>query len=168
MRGPGRIEASRAAGERAAAQVAQEAAPHTRARADGGDERADGEHVRIGILGGTFNPPHVGHIALARRAREELGLERVLLMPAYRAPNKRSEHDDPGPEHRLQMCRLAVVDAPGVQVSAMEIERGGVSYTVDSLQAIHDGDPELELTLIVGADAARTLAGWREPARVLG
>jgi nicotinate-nucleotide adenylyltransferase len=124
--------------------------------------------ARVGILGGTFNPPHLGHVALARCARAELGLERVLLMPANVAPNKPLVDDDPGPEHRLQMCRLAVADEPGVQASALEIERGGTSYTVDTVRAIHDAHPDVELTLIVGADTARTLPGWREPARLLG
>ncbi|MGA8364937.1 MAG: nicotinate (nicotinamide) nucleotide adenylyltransferase [Solirubrobacteraceae bacterium] len=123
---------------------------------------------RIGILGGTFNPPHIGHVALARHARSELDLERVLLMPAYIAPNKPTAGEDPGPAHRLQMCRLAVVDEPGLEASALEIERGGTSYTVDTVQTIHDAHPAAELTLIVGADTARTLPGWREPARLLG
>jgi nicotinate-nucleotide adenylyltransferase len=123
---------------------------------------------RIGILGGTFNPPHIGHVALARHARSELGLERVLLMPACAAPNKPTVREDPGPEHRLRMCRLAVAQEPGLEVSALEIERGGTSYTVDTVQAIHDAHPNAELTLIVGADTARTLPGWREPARLLG
>jgi nicotinate-nucleotide adenylyltransferase len=123
---------------------------------------------RIGILGGTFNPPHVGHVALARHARAELGLQRVLLMPAYSAPNKPSVGGDPGPEHRLAMCRLAVAQESGVEASALEIERGGTSYTVDTVQSIHDAHPDAELTLIVGADTARTLPGWREPARLLG
>ena len=123
--------------------------------------------VRIGILGGTFNPPHVGHLALARHARSELGLERVLLMPANLAPNKPAVKDDPGPDHRLRMCRLAVADESGIETSALEIERGGTSYTVDTVQAIHDAHPDAELTLIVGADTARTLPGWREPRRLL-
>lgn len=122
---------------------------------------------RIGILGGTFNPPHVGHVALARHARSELGLERVLLMPACIAPNKPSVDDDPGPVHRLAMCRLAVAREPGLEASALEVERGGTSYTVDTVQSIHDAHPDAELTLIVGADTARTLPGWREPARLL-
>lgn len=121
----------------------------------------------VGILGGTFNPPHVGHVALARHARVELGLGRVLLMPANIAPNKPAEDDDPGPEHRLQMCRLAIADEPGLEASALEIERGGVSYTVDTLQAIHDTRPDAELTLILGADTALTLPLWREPTRLL-
>jgi nicotinate-nucleotide adenylyltransferase len=122
---------------------------------------------RIGILGGTFNPPHVGHLALARHARSELGLERVLLMPANLAPNKPAVKDDPGPDHRLRMCRLAVAEESGVETSALEVERGGTSYTVDTVQAIHDARPDAELTLIVGADTARTLPCWREPRRLL-
>ncbi|MGO9248394.1 MAG: nicotinate (nicotinamide) nucleotide adenylyltransferase [Solirubrobacteraceae bacterium] len=122
----------------------------------------------VGILGGTFNPPHLGHVALARYARAELDLEQVLLMPAHVAPNKPIAVEDPGPEHRLQMCALAVAEEPGVEISSLEIERGGVSYTVDTLRAIHERYPDAELTLIVGADTARTLPGWREPARLLG
>jgi nicotinate-nucleotide adenylyltransferase len=123
--------------------------------------------VGVGILGGTFNPPHLGHLALARSAREELGLEEVLLMPAYTAPNKHLDREDPGPDHRLAMCRLAVEGAPGVKACAMEVDRGGVSYTVDTLKDIHDEHPDAELTFIVGADTARTLATWREPTRLL-
>jgi nicotinate-nucleotide adenylyltransferase len=116
----------------------------------------------IGILGGTFNPPHRGHLALARHAQAELGLQRVLLMPAYSAPHK-GEEGDPGPEQRLEMCRLAVDGEAGLEVCALEIERGGPSYTVDTLRAINASDPEAELTFIVGADMARTLPAWREP-----
>jgi nicotinate-nucleotide adenylyltransferase len=121
----------------------------------------------IGILGGTFNPPHRGHVALARHARAELGLERVLLIPANSPPHKPARREDPGPEHRLEMCRLAVSAIAGLSASGIEIERGGASYTVDTLEAIHDQCPEAELTFIVGADIARTLPSWREPARLL-
>jgi nicotinate-nucleotide adenylyltransferase len=116
----------------------------------------------IGILGGTFNPPHRGHLALARYARAELGLDRVLLMPAYSAPHK-GDKEDPGPQRRLEMCRLAVGGEPGLEACGLEIERGGPSYTVDTLRAIRQSDPEAELTFIVGADMARTLPAWREP-----
>jgi nicotinate-nucleotide adenylyltransferase len=116
----------------------------------------------IGILGGTFNPPHRGHLALASHAQAELGLERVLLMPAHSAPHK-GEEGDPGPERRLEMCRLAVEGEAGLEACALEIERGGPSYTVDTLRAIKQSDPEAELTFIVGADMARTLPAWREP-----
>jgi nicotinate-nucleotide adenylyltransferase len=125
------------------------------------------EHPRsVGILGGTFNPPHLGHLALARRARDELGLGRVLLMPAHTPPHKQAE-EDPGPEHRLRMSQLLVDGVDGLGACAMEIRRGGPSYTVDTLDAIHASHPDAELTFIVGADAASTLPEWREPAKVL-
>ncbi len=120
----------------------------------------------LGILGGTFNPPHVGHLALARHALDELALERVLLMPAHIPPHKRGE-DDPGPAHRLAMCRLAVADAAGLGVSALELERAGPSYTADTLKALHASQPDAELTFIMGADTAATLPSWREPREVL-
>jgi nicotinate-nucleotide adenylyltransferase len=122
---------------------------------------------RVGILGGTFNPPHRGHLALAVHARRQLALERVLLVPAHTAPNKPGGDEDPGPGQRLEMCRLAVAEVAGVSVCALEIERGGVSYTVDTLRALHASHPEAELTLIVGADVASTLGSWREPAQLL-
>jgi nicotinate-nucleotide adenylyltransferase len=120
----------------------------------------------VGIVGGTFNPPHLGHLALARHARDELELERVFLMPANRAPGKPPE-PDPGPEHRARMCRLAVAGTPGVSACALEIERGGTSYTADTLRAIHDDWPQAGLTFVVGADTARTIPSWREPRRIL-
>jgi nicotinate-nucleotide adenylyltransferase len=129
----------------------------------------------LGILGGTFNPPHLGHLALARHALGELGLDRVLLMPACLSPFKRSE-EDPGPEHRLRMCRLAIEDdrarhpdaaADELVACSLEVQRGGVSYTVDTLRAIHATHPAAQLTLIVGADVARTLPTWREPLELL-
>jgi nicotinate-nucleotide adenylyltransferase len=121
----------------------------------------------IGILGGTFNPPHLGHVAVARHARAELGLERVLLMPANMAPHK-GDGEDPGAEHRLRMCELAVQGVEGISASSLELDRGGPSYTVDTLRAIHASHPDAELTFIVGADTASTLATWREPAELLG
>jgi nicotinate-nucleotide adenylyltransferase len=120
----------------------------------------------IGILGGTFNPPHIGHLALARYARDALDLELVLMIPARISPLK-APGQDPGPEHRLSMCRLAAEGVDGLSVSAVEIERGGTSYTVDTLMAIKSSRPDAQLTFITGADTARTLPAWREPQRLL-
>ena len=103
---------------------------------------------------------------MARHAREELGLEWVLLVPVHTPPHKPAE-EDPGPERRLRMCELCVRAVEGIAVSALEIERGGPSYTVDTLNAIHASHPEAQLTFIVGADTASTMAAWREPAEVL-
>ena len=123
----------------------------------------------LGILGGTFNPPHLAHLAIARDARDELDLDRVLLMPAHSIAHKHAGID-PGAEHRLRMCRLLVEhasDASGLSVCALEVERGGSTYTVDTLEQLHDRHPHARLTLIMGADTARTLPSWREPARLL-
>jgi nicotinate-nucleotide adenylyltransferase len=88
------------------------------------------------------------------------------MMPAHIPPHKTSE-EDPGSEHRLRMCRLCVGGTPGLSVCALEIERGGPSFTVDTLEAIHASHPDAQLTFIVGADTASTLPAWREPARLL-
>jgi nicotinate-nucleotide adenylyltransferase len=119
----------------------------------------------LGILGGSFNPPHRGHIELARHARAELALDRVLLVPARISPGKPVE-DDPGPRHRLEMCRLAAAGVEGVEVCALELEREGPSYTVDTLRDLHASHPAIDLTFILGADIARTLPRWREPSEL--
>jgi nicotinate-nucleotide adenylyltransferase len=120
----------------------------------------------LGILGGSFNPPHRGHVALARHALRELDLRRVLLMPARVSPGKPVEEDpNPArPEHRLEMCRLAAAGVEGVEACALEIEREAPSYTVDTLRALHDEHPEIALTFILGADVASTLPTWHEAA----
>jgi nicotinate-nucleotide adenylyltransferase len=93
-------------------------------------------------------------------------LERVLLVPAHTPPHK-TPGEDPGPKHRLCMCRLAVEGVAGLSVCAQEIERGGPSYTVDTLKALHASNEDAELTLIVGADIASALPSWREPGTLL-
>ncbi len=123
--------------------------------------------MRIGILGGTFNPPHLAHLICAQEAHLQLGLDRVMLIPARIPPHKPVE-EEPGPEHRLQLCRLAIRgDEHRFQVSDVEIARDGPSYTVDTLDELHSRAPEHELFLIVGGDIAAGLPAWREPERVL-
>ena len=129
--------------------------------------------ARLGILGGTFNPPHVGHIACVRAALAQLGLGRVLMVPARVPPHK--QFADPGLEHRFEMCRLTAAAAAagaggvgGVGVSRIELERPGPSYTVDTLVALHGKAPDAELTLIVGSDMAVDLPTWRDPEGILG
>lgn len=123
--------------------------------------------LRLGILGGTFNPPHAGHLALARDALRELDLDVVLLMPAHTPPHKPAAADAATAQQRLEMCRLAAEGVDGVRACALEVQRGGPSYTVDTLEEIHDANPDAALTLIVGADMALTLASWRRPQRLL-
>jgi nicotinate-nucleotide adenylyltransferase len=122
--------------------------------------------ARVGLLGGTFNPPHVGHLVCAQDARDQLGLDVVRLLPAHTPPHKEAPQD-PGVEVRLELCRLAVGDEPGVEVSRVEADRPGPSYTVDTLRALHDESPRDELTFIVGADMAASLREWREPEEIL-
>jgi nicotinate-nucleotide adenylyltransferase len=122
--------------------------------------------ARVGILGGTFNPPHIGHLVCAQEARDQLGLDRVLLMPA-RVPPHKDVDADPGPQARLELCRLAAAGDDGLQVSDLELGREGPSYTVDTLRALHERSPEDELTFIVGGDMAASLPSWREPREVL-
>jgi len=122
--------------------------------------------TRVGILGGTFNPPHIGHLVMAQEAREQLGLDRVVLMPVAVPPHKEAD-GDPGADVRLQLARLAAEGEDGVEVSTAEIDRGGASFTVDTLGELHERYPEQELTFIVGADMAHSLPAWREPERIL-
>jgi nicotinate-nucleotide adenylyltransferase len=123
--------------------------------------------VRIGILGGTFNPPHLGHLICAQEAYLQLELERVTLIPARIPPHKPVE-DEPGPEHRLELCRLAVQgDEHRFDVSDLEVAREGPSYTVDTLEELHSRAPDQELFLIVGGDIAAGLPSWHRAERVL-
>ena len=91
----------------------------------------------VGILGGTFNPPHLAHMVCASEARAQLALERVVLVPTGVPPHKEME-DEPGRRHRLEMCRLAAAGhGDWLEVSAIEVDRDGPSYTVDTLREIH-------------------------------
>jgi nicotinate-nucleotide adenylyltransferase len=122
--------------------------------------------ARVGILGGTFNPPHIGHLACAEAALSELGLDRVVLMPVASPPHKEPV-DDPGAEHRLAMCELAAAGDDRLEASRLELDRGGASYTVDTLRALLEANPQDELTFVAGGDMAASLPGWREPEAVL-
>jgi nicotinate-nucleotide adenylyltransferase len=122
--------------------------------------------VRLGILGGTFNPPHLGHLICAQEAYIRLRLDRVLLIPTHTPPHKALE-EEPGPEHRLELCRLAAQDDPRFEVSDLELKREGPSYTVDTLSELHSIAPDNELYLIVGGDVAAGLPRWHQSERVL-
>lgn len=118
-----------------------------------------------GIIGGTFDPIHHGHLAIAEEVREALGLERVLFMPAATPPHKPGRPVTPA-EHRLAMVRLAIADNDAFGVSDLEVARGGASYTVDTLallRATSDGEP----WLILSAEALAGFPQWRRPDRIL-
>ncbi|MGZ5342717.1 MAG: nicotinate-nucleotide adenylyltransferase [Solirubrobacterales bacterium] len=121
---------------------------------------------RLGVLGGAFNPPHEGHLLLAREAASGLGLDRVLLVPAGRPPHKTIE-DDPGPEVRLRMTELAAQGEDGIEASGIEVEREGASYSYRTLELLSEQDPQRELFFVMGADVAATLPEWERPERVV-
>jgi nicotinate-nucleotide adenylyltransferase len=122
--------------------------------------------ARIGLLGGTFNPPHIGHLVCAQEAYSQLGLDRVLLLPVHTPPHKQAD-GDPGVEHRVALCEAAVAGDERLGVSRAEAGVAGRSYTVDTLNRLHDARPEDQLTFIVGGDMAASLPQWREPRAIL-
>jgi nicotinate-nucleotide adenylyltransferase len=122
--------------------------------------------MRVGIMGGTFNPPHLGHLICAQEAYLQLGLDRLLLIPVRIPPHKPVD-DEPGAEHRLELCRLACAGDPRFDVSELEVRRDGPSFTVDTLRELHSQAPDNELFLILGGDVAAGLPKWREPEAVL-
>ena len=115
---------------------------------------------RLAIFGGTFNPIHKGHIRLAQAARDEMGLERVLLIPTWTPPHKESPDLAPS-QHRLAMCRLAAEGHPFLEVDDLEIRRRGRSYTIDTVEELGRREPGRELVLIVGSDMLLTFHQWR-------
>ncbi len=122
--------------------------------------------ARLGILGGTFNPPHLGHLVCAQEALVQLGLDEVLFVPFGR-PSHRELPDDPGPEVRLELAELAVAEDDRIGVSRIEVDRPGPSYTADTLAELRERSPEDDLVLILGGDQAAALPSWHRPDEVL-
>ncbi|HKG39786.1 MAG TPA: nicotinate-nucleotide adenylyltransferase [Conexibacter sp.] len=122
--------------------------------------------MKLGVLGGTFNPPHIGHLVCAQEAHDQLGLDRVVLMPAGVPPHKEVQAD-PGAEARHALCQAAVAGDERFTVSRLELDRGGKSFTVDTLRALRDQSPQDNITFIAGGDMARSLPSWREPEALL-
>ncbi|HYV21449.1 MAG TPA: nicotinate-nucleotide adenylyltransferase [Candidatus Bathyarchaeia archaeon] len=118
--------------------------------------------TRVGVFGGTFDPVHVGHLAIANAALDDLALDRVYFVPARRSPLKK---DGPvaSPEDRLAMLTSATTDEPRFQVSGVELDRKGPSFTVDTLEALRSNG---DLFLILGSDAYADFERWRDPARI--
>jgi nicotinate-nucleotide adenylyltransferase len=121
--------------------------------------------VRFGVLGGSFDPVHHGHLIAARALREKLELDRVLLIPAGQQPFKGKGHGADGAD-RAMMVELAVAGEPGLAMDRVEVGRPGPSYTVDTLAGLRARWPTVELTLLVGADAAIEFPAWRSAERV--
>jgi nicotinate-nucleotide adenylyltransferase len=122
--------------------------------------------MRLGIFGGSFDPVHYGHLLLAECCREERQLDEVWFLPAAAPPHKLGAVLAP-PKARIEMLELAISGHEGFRVSSLEVDRGGVSYTVETLRAIAKQQPQAELYLLMGADSLRDLPTWREPAEIL-
>jgi nicotinate-nucleotide adenylyltransferase len=117
---------------------------------------------RVGLFGGTFDPPHLGHLALAEWAREQLALDRVVFMPAGTPPHKRARTLSPT-THRLAMTRLATRGNRRFTVSALEADRSGPSFTVETLRELHVRHPGARLYLMMGADSLAEFSSWHKP-----
>lgn len=122
----------------------------------------------LGIMGGTFNPIHMGHLAVAEQARDVLGLDAVVFMLAGRQPYK-IDQDQLAAEKRLEMCRLALSDNENFDVSPLEVEREGITYTIDTLKTVRAHYPSnVKLYFIAGADSIATLADWKDARELSG
>ena len=123
--------------------------------------------MKIGVLGGTFDPVHKGHILIAEEVRASLNLDEVLFIPAG-SPRLRTNVSVATAEHRLQMVRLAIADKPHFRTSALEMERAGSSYTVDTITELQGQvGAGAELFLILGWDSLAKLTRWKEPPRII-
>ncbi len=121
--------------------------------------------MRIGVFGGTFDPPHTGHLIVASVAHDVLRLDRLLIVPAAVPPHKLGIVVA-SPGQRLEMVRAAVAGDPRFEVDDLELRRPGASYTVDTLRALREREPDADLFFLLGADQLRELHTWREPGEV--
>ena len=122
---------------------------------------------RIGIYGGTFNPPHIGHLRGAAQAVETLGLDKLLLIPDRIAPHKELPPNSPTPEQRLEMIRIAAAGCPKMEVSDIELRREGPSYSYITVQAIREAYPDAKLYLLMGTDMFTSFLTWRNPEMIM-
>ena len=122
--------------------------------------------MKIGVFGGTFDPPHVGHLLLASDARDSLSLDRLIFIPTGTQPLKVDSPPVASPQDRLEMVRLAVADDANYSVDDAEIGRKGLSFTVDTLEHLAGRFPSAKLFLLLGEDSLASFEQWREPARI--
>lgn len=122
--------------------------------------------MKLGLLGGTFDPVHIGHLVLGETAREQLGLDSVLFMPTGQ-PWRKSGRDITPAAHRVEMLRRAIADNPAFELSLIEVEREGPSYTVDTLQELMRARPGSDIFFVIGKDSLLDLPNWKAPERVV-
>jgi nicotinate-nucleotide adenylyltransferase len=125
-----------------------------------------GKALRLGIFGGTFNPPHTGHLVVAEHIRRRLALDKVYFVPSYISPHKRRGEEKLA-EHRLKMIRLATKGNPHFEVSDIELKRKGTSYTFETVEDFRKKYPNAELYLIIGADNFAEFYTWKNPSKIL-
>lgn len=130
--------------------------------------RSPDSHLALtGLFGGSFNPPHLGHLAVAEACADAVGLNRVIWMPAATAPHKQNDPDLASAEDRLEMVRLAISGNPRFVVSDLEIRRGGVSYTLETVRHLKATYPGEDLALLLGGDSLNYFPSWRAPQAIL-
>ena len=122
---------------------------------------------KIGIYGGAFNPPHMGHIAAAKYALESLGLRRLLVIPTCVSPHKPLPPDSADPEQRMQMLQIAFSGEDRIEVSDLELRRGDVSYTYETVEQVKLQYPDSKLILLMGTDMFLSFTSWRHPEKIL-
>jgi nicotinate-nucleotide adenylyltransferase len=126
--------------------------------------------MKIGIFGGTFNPPHYGHLIVAEFIREEVGLDKIIFIPCSIPPHKQNNEylsQIASPEHRFEMVKLAIIGNKFFEVSDIEINRGGVSYTIDTVNYFVSNFPEEKFYLLIGADQFAEFHTWRKPDEIV-
>ncbi len=122
--------------------------------------------MRLGVLGGTFDPPHYGHLALAENARVQLQLDRVLFVLAGQPPHKPGRPITPA-HHRIAMVETAIVDNPAFEISCVDLDRPGPHYTVETLALLRQAHPGAELFFLMGGDSLTQFLTWRDPAGIV-
>ena len=122
--------------------------------------------MNLGIYGGTFNPPHLGHLIVAESVRDQLRLDKILFTPSFSTPNKYDPLLAPAPD-RLAMTQLAIEGNPDFEISDLEIRRTGLSYTIDTIMGLENLFPESKLSLLIGSDNFLDFQSWKSPREIL-
>lgn len=117
------------------------------------------ERKKVGILGGTFNPPHLGHLIIADQVKNQLGLEKILFLPSAEPPHAQGKKTSDA-KHRVKMVEQAIAERPDFEIELSEIQRGGKSYTYDTIRRLTEENPEIDYYFIIGADMVENLPTW--------
>lgn len=128
----------------------------------------DVKRKKIGIMGGTFDPIHVGHLILGEKAHEQLGLDKVWFMPSGNPPHKRNREGRASDEQRVEMVKRAISGNPHFALSLIEMNENGYTYTYRTLETLKQQNPDTDYYFIIGADSLYNFATWKEPARICG